>query len=715
VTAAGERRPLAVAFGLVVAALSFLAWLSQRVERTPDEWNYLLAGRALARHQPLDAPEHRFQGPLILLGTQITDAGGDVVEDPATLRRSRLGMLVFPAVLLLVLVSWARSALGTAAAAWAAFFAATSPTLLAYGPLLSSDVAFAAGNVLASWLAWRWLRSGRAIDLALFGIGLGIAAATKYTAVLTDLALVTVVFVATLRGFDPLPRRNGAQPRTRPRRLLAFVVALALLAALAVATLHAAYLFAVPSFGASPANADALTSSLLRTVAHLPVAGSLLGLLPEPMVLGIDYQTIWAGQTSNGSFLDQRGNHAAYYPVTLLAKTPLVVLALAVGGVLLAMRRGSSATRADRWFWSCCAVPPLVLLGYCSGTHALQMGIRYVLPVVPVLWLLAGRCAAAASAGHRRWRIVLAFVVVSGLATVLMHGPHFIGYFHQLAGGPTSGYRLCADGNLDWLQRHESGAAALRERHADAVFLRPGDGPRFGRVAVYTEDLKQPDPTDATRTFHWLTRFEPIDHDYAAWLVFDVGPGDFEAAFARGDARAMADLGLVHLRGGDFAAAALAFERAAAAGWTQAHERAAVAEQWRTAGDDKAALAAVAGRLAALGHPDLGSSAIGIPRRQDALLVFWLRWNSGRHRDAIDGLEEAARLSPHTHEELGVLATSLIQGGLRYSPEPERARRLLAAAEPPAAGSPLRPLWDDLVRRVDDAIAASQRITRTRR
>jgi hypothetical protein len=85
-----QRPPLlAATLAVVAAALLALAWLSQVVERTPDERNYQIAGRVVAARQPLTTPEQRFQGPLMLLGTQLTDPGGRASDDVATIVKMR--------------------------------------------------------------------------------------------------------------------------------------------------------------------------------------------------------------------------------------------------------------------------------------------------------------------------------------------------------------------------------------------------------------------------------------------------------------------------------------------------------------------------------------------------------------------------------------------------------------------------------------------------
>ena len=127
---ASASAPLLAATWLLVAVgVALLVVLSQQVERTPDELNYQLSGRRLVAGEPPDRLEDRFQGPLIFLGTQLTDPGGPMTA-PGTLERARLGMLVFPALLLCVLAFWTRAAIGPRAGLLAAaVVVALLPTL----------------------------------------------------------------------------------------------------------------------------------------------------------------------------------------------------------------------------------------------------------------------------------------------------------------------------------------------------------------------------------------------------------------------------------------------------------------------------------------------------------------------------------------------------------------------------------------------------------
>jgi 4-amino-4-deoxy-L-arabinose transferase-like glycosyltransferase len=701
------RRPLlAATLAVVLAAVGALAVLSQTVERTPDERNYQLAGRVLAARQPLTTNEQRFQGPLILLGTQLTDPGGRASDDDV-LRRARLGMLVFPALLLVVVAAWARQAFGPRAGLVAALAGATSPTLLAFGPLLSSDVPLAATGALAAWLAWRWLQRPTNARLLALGGAFGLLAATKYTAAIPIVGLALALLLGALRGFDPWPARAPATTvRPAALRLLRTLAALLLAGAIALATLYACYLFAQPP--CSAATIAGFASGPMRALAALPGGAFVLGLLPEPMVLGLDYQAIWAGRTDNGTFGDARGNHWAYYPLTLLLKQPEPLWLFAALGVV-------RARAAGRGLLALALLPALLLLAYCSATRSLQMGVRYLLPCVPALWLLAGAAAEANWSRTRAGRVAWAVGGAIALLYVAAGWPRFVGWFPFAAGGPTDGFRVVADGNCDWDQRWQTGQDALRARHPKAVYLEVGQGPRIGLVAAYCDDLKAADPRDPTRCYHWLARFAPIDHDGAAWLLFAATPAAFAAAVARGDDRAAEDLAVAQLMDGDVAAARAALELVPAGRRGPSHAALqSLIEAIAAAGQEAAARDRCSLQASALGFDELALALADRGRRDNAVRIAALLLRTGRQRDGVRFLEAAGNDGSRTTEEVLLLAASLCDGGRRYAPDPMHALELMQQGPAPAADSPLLGPWREMDARVAAAIAREQAVARDR-
>jgi hypothetical protein len=82
----------------------------------------------------------------------------------------------------------------------------------------------------------------------------------------------------------------------------------------------------------------------------------------------------------------------------------------------------------------------------------LNIGIRHLLPVYPVLFILAGVLARA------RWRHRLSGTILLGALMAWSAGevwavyPQTLAYFNEFAGGPKHGYHILVDSSYDWGQ-----------------------------------------------------------------------------------------------------------------------------------------------------------------------------------------------------------------------------------------------------------------------
>jgi hypothetical protein len=195
-----------------------------------------------------------------------------------------------------------------------------------------------------------------------------------------------------------------------------------------------------------------------------------------------------------------------YFPVVVFFKTPLALLLLAAGG-MIALRRRAIAY-----------LPLLLLLP--ALTSKINIGVRHVLPLYPLLAIVA---AYAAVALWRRSRV--ATVVLLGwyfVATAAAH-PDYLPYFNELARHPE---QIAVDSNLDWgqdllrleqLSRRERlqplyisyfGTADWR-RHVTAEEL-PRDREVRGWVAISEQHLKFEGPDNRGGGFHWLEKDQPV-------------------------------------------------------------------------------------------------------------------------------------------------------------------------------------------------------------
>lgn len=80
----------------------------------------------------------------------------------------------------------------------------------------------------------------------------------------------------------------------------------------------------------------------------------------------------------------------------------------------------------------------------------LNIGQRHILPLYPVLFIVAGGLVRF---GGPRTGAVLSILLV-GLAAVESFSvrPHYLSFFNPLVGGPAAGWRLLGDSSLDWGQ-----------------------------------------------------------------------------------------------------------------------------------------------------------------------------------------------------------------------------------------------------------------------
>ena len=367
------------------------------------------------------------------------------------LLRARLAVLALTLLLLSALFLRAQRLAGPAAGAATLALAALSPDLLAHGNLVTTDVGLALFVFLTVAAFDRFTERATWGRLLATGLAAGAALATKFSG-LVLVPVLLVLGVAVAWGKRPLevafsmPTRSLEGTGRRIRFVLVLLVAVGGLALLVV---WASYGFR----GAlSP---DPAVRAALRTTLEAPpergwqaavVGAADVGLLPEDYARGFLFvmehsesrRTFMLGRLSDDGF-------PHYFLVTFLLKTPIPLLILTLLAVLRIPRL---PPRTALFVWA----PVVIYVGLTLG-RGLQIGHRHLLPVLPFLLVAAGEAVASLV----RWRrpVGLACVAVLGVwygAGTLVNHPHHLAYFNELGGGPTRGWRLLVDSNLDWGQ-----------------------------------------------------------------------------------------------------------------------------------------------------------------------------------------------------------------------------------------------------------------------
>ncbi|MBK9384624.1 MAG: glycosyltransferase family 39 protein [Planctomycetes bacterium] len=520
--------------------------LMRSVPATHDEFTYLRAARVMER-EGWGGEQSFFHGPLPLLLTRIVPTPAHDEEPFAeTLFRGRCGTLLFGWLALACTYALAARLGGSRSAALALLLAALHPLLIGYGALATVDLGQAAAIALVLLLAVRYSESRTDARALAVGLSLGVAFSIKYLALLYGPGTAIAVMALRWRG----GRASGESlTRATARALLAgAVVTIAALFAL-----HAACGFATGS--AVPDPTLYRSESIRAFVAREPL-GELVRLLPQGVLGGLDAYA-WTWREPPQLYL--RGRLAEVHPDyvfwSFALKTPELLLLLALlGGAALASRRTSLRASAARSALPGIAIaivlPPLLYLSFAQGA---PLGIRYALAALPPLLALAG-CAAlwVERTGTKAFAALLLCAGAWSALDIGTQSPHLLGYFSRSAGGPGAGYRSFAGSNCDWGQLARAGLDELRSRaSAPFVALRRGDGPRFGRVALYVDDRPTPHPLDPARSRHWLDAFEPVDHAGAAWVLYELEREDFARARSGDDALLVEELAIAELGAGE--------------------------------------------------------------------------------------------------------------------------------------------------------------------
>ena len=142
----------------------------------------------------------------------------------------------------------------------------------------------------------------------------------------------------------------------------------------------------------------------------------------------------------------------SFFPVAFAIKTTLPALGLTFAGFLCLVQLARSGR-----FQKIYGLTPLLVLIIVYGSYSLlshlAIGQRHLLPLYPVLFILAG--AVAHELPRHRKRLLIGALT----ATILLHAfaslrirPSYLAYFNVLMGGPSQGHRVFVDSSLDWGQ-----------------------------------------------------------------------------------------------------------------------------------------------------------------------------------------------------------------------------------------------------------------------
>jgi hypothetical protein len=456
----------------------------------------LIGGAAFPR---LDQPAWT-RSDVYAIGDQFLYSSGNDAD--ALLSRARATMAWLGVALGALVYGWSRRLVSPAGAWVSLVLFVFSPTLLAHGALVTSDMASALFFTAATGAMW--IAMHRVTPLTVLGAGVLLAGAFLSKLSAPILVPVAIVMLAVrLMAGRPLVagfRGRMTEYAGRGRQIAMLMTAGAVAALVAFAIIWASFGFRYSAFAAATTGKDAFLGEIApqsRWTGRVVDAVRRVHLLPEAYLYGSSLTTQFA--SARAAFLNGEFSTAGwwwYFPYAFAVKTtiPGMIVGLFALAALVTNRAGRRAYEST----------PLVALVTVYGAFALttnlNIGHRHLLPIYPALCIFAGAAAfwveplfarAAAADPHtgrdrRRacaaqapmvvpaWRRTMGVAVLVLLAWHVaesaMIRPHYLAYFNELAGGPSQGYRHLADSSLDWGQD----LPALKQWLDEQGLQRPG-------------------------------------------------------------------------------------------------------------------------------------------------------------------------------------------------------------------------------------------------
>jgi len=463
---------------------------------------------------------------------------------------SRLPMILLLILLGLLIFLWTKKSFGNKAALLALFLFSFSPTFLAHGRLVATDVGAAFGVVLATVFWLKFLKEPVKKNIVLAGLAFGISMLLKFSLILLlpFFAVITLIYVFL---------------NTKEKYLLNILKYIALsflvLTIGMVFIVWPVYQYHILDYPVERQMRD--TQFLLSTTQVPEILANLdIKMVSNPVLrpfgqyfLGI-LMVLNRSTTGNTTYF--LGEISAtgwktYFPVVYSIKEPLTLHILTIIALLsLAWYIKESFwkrpfQRTKEWlkshFTEFSMLLFIIIYWTTSLTSNLNIGVRHLLPTFPFIFILVSiAITKILKEPYLKLKYgVLALLIFWQASSVMAVYPHFLAYFNESAGGPDNGYLYVTDSNLDWGQDLKRLKKWTDDNNIDKLYLdyfgggnpeyylkekylpwpsrqNPDKLPRSSYLAVSVNSLQggRAEPVKGfdqpSNHYRWLDKYQPI-------------------------------------------------------------------------------------------------------------------------------------------------------------------------------------------------------------
>ena len=397
---------------------------------------------------------------------------------------ARLSMLLVAGLLGLLVFAWTRELYGLSAAFAALVLYVFDPNMLAYAPLIHTDIPFALTLFGGTYFFWRTLREITWLNCLTTVVFFSAAAITKFSFIIVP-PIWGVLAIARVVSSEPLHSRITAQSSfVGAWTKSGWVAIICISAALCTyGTIWAAYGFrydAVSGQQTPLGISSAITPAWwLTPLIHLNQNSHVF---PEAWLSGLVYAISSLGRTSYLLGEISADGFWYYFPIAIAVKTPLPTLLLLITSLTM--------VNANRRAWvnSLFLWVPIFLFFSVAIYSRMNIGVRHILPIYPFLFVWLGGFSTAllrSSAIAKRCGLLLMGIWL--ISSCLSNYPDYIAFFNETL-GHRERHEILVDSSLDWGQDLKGLNRWMVDQQVDRIelaYFGTADPAYYGIDAIY--------------------------------------------------------------------------------------------------------------------------------------------------------------------------------------------------------------------------------------
>jgi tetratricopeptide (TPR) repeat protein len=477
----GSRGQYALAALLLLILAAELAFTARRESQTVDEAIHIFAGY---RHWCGDYginPEHpplaklvatipllidHPKNPGAVCGSDNSDKSGNFAMGRQFLYSNDAGKILtetrsfiglFPLLLAVIVFVAARRMFGGWAGLLAMLLVVFEPTIVGHGTLVTTDLAETCCYLAAVYAFYRYTQQRTSLHLIVAGLAAGFALAAKHSGILLPPALILLAAADLWLGRHEPPDEMSSRERELKTQLVRQAAALAVIFLVAFVTLWGFYRFRHAPRPHGYEMSESLSTFIQDGVQYRHARGLMLTrvipllayVLPKSYVYGMADIAIdnSVGRTSYVFGQLYTTGKWFYFPAAFVVKATLGFLLL----LSLTIPAAGYLWREKKRETLFLLIPAISFLTV-SMTSKLNFGIRHILPIFPLLIVLAAGAACYLAGRNRVWLYAVVLFAAFHCASSLRAFPYYLSYSNEAFGGPQQTYRYLLDTNSDWAQ-----------------------------------------------------------------------------------------------------------------------------------------------------------------------------------------------------------------------------------------------------------------------